>query len=160
MRNMLLDFHITSGFGIRTHPITKKEHFHRGVDLVHPEKKVYAGISGIVTRSQFGDYGEGNYVQIKGAIEGTIFYVNNFHNKENLVEVGKEVSKNSYIAKMGQTGNTTGDHSHHEIFTYHINSKFVKSLIKDGIYHKKIGNRIFFDPIMLYTYFEINNIRY
>lgn len=157
MKNPYFDYYITSGFKYRTNPILKKREFHRGVDCVGQDSKVFAGIRGNVRLSEFGHYGEGNFIQIKGFILGVAFFANLFHNEKNLVKVGDKVLGDQIVAIMGSTGDSTGEHVHFEIFTYQLDADFVKKLIKKVPYYIE-RKRVFFDPLKLFKYLENNNI--
>lgn len=118
---------ISSSFGNRMHPITGKKQFHRGVDI--PGKlnsDVKAVADGVVTRStkrpRYGwlvevDHGDG-YSTIYG------------HNSKNLVIEGETVKKGQAIAKLGNTGRSTGPHVHFEVLLNGRNINPVKYLSK------------------------------
>lgn len=162
MRNLYFDFHITSPFDERINPITHEPEFHRGIDFVHPEKKVYAGLGGVVRLSTSGER-EGNFLQIYNIIGGVMFYVNLFHNEKNLVQKGDMVNRNTYVAIMGKTGSATGVHVHLEIFSYKKTANYVKKIISSGDVKTHIpekSSRIFFDPLDLFKYFEKRGVNY
>lgn len=102
---------ISSPFGKRVHPITNKEDFHKGIDIPAPE---YTGIissdDGIVIFSGIQN-GYGNVVKIKHFDGKITVYA---HNTVNLVEDGDIVRCGETIAKIGSTGNSTGNHVHFE----------------------------------------------
>jgi len=144
----ILEQRLTSPFGKRINPITHIEEFHTGVDLVDNERNdVYCGIDGIVRRSRMGNFGEGNYVQITTDMKGVILYHNYFHNKINFAKEGAVVYKNELIAIQGMTGNSTGVHSHFEIYfmEWDLNKAYAKEIIKK-VKYIKIGKRVFLDP--------------
>lgn len=152
----ILKQRITSPFGERTHPITNQKHFHTGVDIVNDNNEnVYVGIAGNVRRSRKGSFGEGNYIQIVCYLNGITFYSNYFHNKKNLVVEGQNVYKNDVIALQGNTGNSTGIHTHFEIFIMEWTaSSIITKDILFHIKHKHIGQRIFLDPIDFDKFFK------
>jgi len=103
---------ISSGFGMRYHPIYKVRKFHTGIDI--PETKgtpVYATGNGVVTRKGYCP-GYGNYVEIKHAGNFHSFYA---HLSKTMVNKGDTVSIATQIACVGNTGTSTGYHLHYEI---------------------------------------------
>lgn len=103
---------ISSGFGMRKHPISKIRQFHTGIDI--PETKgtpVYATGNGIVVRKGYCS-GYGNYIEISHAGGFRSFYA---HLSKTLVKVGDSVEIAKQIACVGSTGISTGIHLHYEI---------------------------------------------
>lgn len=88
---------------------------HSGIDIANSYgTAIYASDGGTVTRT--GSYsGYGNIVIIDHGNGYETYYG---HNSKVLVSVGQEVSQGELIAKMGSTGNSTGNHCHFEI---HLN---------------------------------------
>ncbi len=59
------------------------------------------------------DYG--NYIKIKGTVDGKTIYQLGSHFKQgSVLPVGTEVSAGQTVAQMGSTGNSTGAHGHTE----------------------------------------------
>jgi murein DD-endopeptidase MepM/ murein hydrolase activator NlpD len=118
---------ITSKFGYRTHPITKKWRLHKGIDIKSPEgRPIFAAQSGTVIISKFSK-SYGNIIAIAHSNGFVSLYG---HNKLNLVKVGNLVIKNQKIGEVGKTGLVTGSHLHFEIRRYkkHIDPyKFLKN---------------------------------
>lgn len=103
---------ISSGFGMRYHPVYKVRRFHTGIDI--PQTKdtpVYASGNGIVVRKGYCS-GYGNYVEIEHAGGFRSFYA---HLSKTMVSVGDAVSIASPIACVGSSGVSTGSHLHYEI---------------------------------------------
>jgi len=107
----------TSGFGWRTHPVTGKRSFHKGLDIrAKVGTPVYAAKAGTVTYS--GPIrGYGNVVIIKHDKTYDTLYA---HNSKLFVHVGQKVKQGQIIAKTGRTGRVTGPHLHFEV---HKNGK-------------------------------------
>lgn len=149
------DARLTSPFGWREDPLKKtgEMQFHYGVDLVFNDENVYSGLPGTCIASKLGKYGEGNYIQIKSNINGVILYANYFHNEENYIKLKTEVKIDDLIAKMGDTGNTTGKHTHWEIFMYvnQLNKEGSRNFLNNIPYFVR-KNRIFFNPFKLISY--------
>lgn len=126
--------YISSEYGKRLNPITKKNHIHKGIDIAYKtETDITSIAAGKVTFSGK-KYGYGNLVEISH-LNG---YVTRYaHNNRNLVKVGELVKKGQVIAKMGSTGHSTGPHVHLEVLknNKHINpNKFI-------YYKEKFSNK-------------------
>lgn len=102
---------ISSPFGWRRHPITKKMSFHSGVDIAADEgTPVFASAPGTVIFA--GEKaGYGLLVEVKGSRE--IFRY--AHLSKITVYVGQRVSTGTLIGRVGSTGVSTGPHLHFEI---------------------------------------------
>lgn len=103
---------ISSGFGMRHHPVYKVRKFHTGIDI--PKAKgtpVYASGNGIVIRKGYCS-GYGNYIEIQHAGGFRSFYA---HLSKTIVSAGDSVSIATQIAYVGNTGISTGSHLHYEI---------------------------------------------
>ncbi len=86
---------------------------HEGVDLSAPEgTPIYAADNGTVTYAEFNNGGYGYMVKIDHGNGLETCYA---HCSELLVEVGQVVSKDDLIAKVGNTGRSTGAHLHFEV---------------------------------------------
>jgi murein DD-endopeptidase MepM/ murein hydrolase activator NlpD len=103
---------LTSGFGMRNHPILRQRSRHNGVDLAAPRgTPVYATADGLVGKAQyFGSYG--NYVQIEHGGDMQTRYA---HLSSYTVSAGDEVQKGDLIGYVGSTGRSTGPHLHYEV---------------------------------------------
>ncbi len=108
---------ISSPYGYRFHPIYKTNKFHSGVDLAAPGgTNILAAADGTVKMSGWnGGYGNCVIIDHGGGI--TTLYG---HASRNLVVKGQKVTKGQVIAKVGTTGNSTGNHLHFEVL---INGK-------------------------------------
>lgn len=106
---------VTSDFGKRTHPITKKENvMHNGVDLTSSDKNIYAIEEGyvqkVVTGQDKATTGYGNYIWVRyPRINLSLFHA---HCKSVKLKKGDKVKKGDIIAVMGKTGASTGVHLH------------------------------------------------
>ena len=107
---------VTSEFGRRKSPGGIGSKNHKGIDIGAPRgTPVYAADGGTVTYAGWmGGYG---YVVIINH-NGTGYETRYGHNSKLLVSVGDHVYKGQQIAKVGSTGNSTGNHCHFEI-RYH-----------------------------------------
>lgn len=105
--------YVSSGYGYRADPITGRPDFHPGVDFNGPRGSdvlaVAAGAVSFAGRKP----GYGNVVDID---HGNGYKTRYAHNDENLVQVGDPVRAGDVIAKMGNTGRSTGVHVHFEVW--------------------------------------------
>ncbi|TCI03595.1 M23 family metallopeptidase [Corallincola luteus] len=106
---------LSSYFGTRTDPFTRKPAHHKGIDFAGKEGgDVVATGAGIVTWSAHrGGYGE--LVEIN---HGAGLSTRYGHNQTLLVKVGDVVTKGQVIARMGSTGRSTGPHVHYEVLKH------------------------------------------
>lgn len=112
MKLPLKEYTLTSPFGYRTHPITEKLDFHRGIDLAAAEgKNIYASFFGEVS-----DVGKsniyGNYIEITHSKNLKTVYS---HCKKIIAKKGMKVRTGDRIAVVGSTGISTGPHVHFEV---------------------------------------------
>ena len=103
---------MTSGFGMRNHPILRQRSQHNGVDLASPTgTPVYATADGLIGMAQYySSYG--NYVQIEHGGELQTRYA---HLSSYTVHPGEMVQKGDLIGYVGSTGRSTGPHLHYEV---------------------------------------------
>ena len=103
---------LTSGYGMRNHPILRQRSQHNGVDLAAAHgTPVYATADGLVGKAQYwGSYG--NYVQIEHGGELQTRYA---HLSSYAVSAGDTVRKGDLIGYIGSTGRSTGPHLHYEV---------------------------------------------
>lgn len=104
----------TSGFGGRDiGPIGSKNHL--GIDIANSiGTPVVAAADGVV--SYVGSMnGYGNVVMVTHSIEGQLFTTTYAHLSGFNTSVGASVSKGQQIARLGNSGNSTGPHVHFEI---------------------------------------------
>lgn len=103
---------ISSGFGMRKHPIFKRRKFHTGIDISSTKgTPVYATGNGTVIRKGYCS-GYGNFIEIQYAGGFRSFYA---HLSRTMVNVGDSVEIARQIACVGSTGIATGSHLHYEV---------------------------------------------
>ncbi|HKL11634.1 MAG TPA: M23 family metallopeptidase [Clostridia bacterium] len=113
---------LTSPFGFRTHPITGKKDYHKGIDIANNQgTKIFASGSGVVTYVGYNS-GYGRMVIISHGYGYKSVYA---HLKSASVKTGDSINKGDLIALMGSTGISTGSHLHFEI---HYNGKQINPL--------------------------------
>lgn len=103
---------ITSGFGMRYHPILHRSRLHAGVDFgVGSGSPIYAVADGVVVFSgQMRGYGNVVVLDHGGGIS-TLYA----HCSALLVGDGASVKQGENIARVGSTGMSTGPHLHFEV---------------------------------------------
>lgn len=104
---------ISSGFGWRTDPKTKKEEFHPGLDLKgNSGDLILAAAAGKVLHVGNDPTGYGKWLEIDHGNGITTIYG---HTSEILVKEKDVVKQGQVIAKVGQTGAAQGPHLHFEV---------------------------------------------
>jgi murein DD-endopeptidase MepM/ murein hydrolase activator NlpD len=106
-------FELTSGFGGRVDPFTRRVAFHPGVDFGGPWGSTVASTAPGVVVWAGARGGYGNMVEID---HGYGFRTRYGHLSSILVRVGSRVEKGSPIGKLGSTGRSTGPHVHYEVW--------------------------------------------
>lgn len=104
---------VTSGFGLRVHPVSGEQEFHQGVDLGAPEgMPILAAFSGeIVAAGPMG--GLGNAVSLANSSDQRTRYG---HMSAIAATVGQKVKQGDVIGYVGATGLATGPHLHFELW--------------------------------------------
>jgi murein DD-endopeptidase MepM/ murein hydrolase activator NlpD len=103
---------ITSKFGNRRDPISRRISFHKGIDIANSSgTQIHAAGSGVVTFSGW----SGTYGRVIVISHGYGYKSVYAHNSKNLVEVGDHVAKGDVIGKLGSSGKSTGPHTHFEV---------------------------------------------
>lgn len=103
----LKSVHISSGYGMRRHPISHKYVLHNGIDLLARYEKVYSMFPGTVVRVGEDDR-SGKFITIRTG-GYTISYC---HLSLQLVNEDDFVNAGTVIAISGNTGASTGPHLH------------------------------------------------
>lgn len=111
--------YISSGFGHRIDPFTRRLSRHDGVDFPAPYgSNVVATAHGEVKEAYY-DRWLGNLVKINHGDGVETWYG---HMSELSVHKGDTVDRGAVIGKVGSTGRSTGSHIHYEV---HVNGKLV-----------------------------------
>ncbi len=105
---------ITSAFGRRIHPVTRRIEFHTGIDLrAKHHKPVWTTADGIVEYAGYRkSSGYGNLVIVNHGFGFKTYYG---HLHKVLVRRGDTVVKGDPIGLSGNTGRSTAPHLHYEI---------------------------------------------
>lgn len=103
---------LTSGFGMRWHPVLGGHRQHKGVDLATPiGTPVHAAADGVVGRADwFSSYGLYVAIEHGAALETRYGHMSRLN-----VAAGQYVHKGDVIGYVGMTGRTTGPHLHYEV---------------------------------------------
>jgi murein DD-endopeptidase MepM/ murein hydrolase activator NlpD len=103
---------LTSGFGYRASPFGRGSDMHQGLDMAGPVgTPVYAPASGVVLTADWSGNGYGLMITVDHGFGLVTRYA---HLSEVLVEPGQTVKRGDNIAKVGNTGRSTGPHLHFE----------------------------------------------
>ena len=105
-------YYVSSPYGMRIHPKTKKKQMHKGIDMAGTwQEEVRSASHGIVEFS--GRHGSfGNVIKIKHKHGVQTVYG---HLHKLMVKKGEYVQQGQIIGKMGATGRVAGAHLHYEI---------------------------------------------
>ncbi len=105
---------ITSGFGMRRHPLLRYSKMHTGVDFGAPSgTPIRAASSGIVDLAgRHGAYG--NTIVLKHGVKYKTLYAHMSRLAAG-VRKGKQVNQGQIIGYVGSTGRSTGPHLHYEV---------------------------------------------
>lgn len=105
---------LSSGFGMRKHPVLGYNKMHKGVDFAAPSgTPIYAAGDGTVERAgRWNSYG--NYIRIRhnATLKTAYAHLKGFAKG---VSVGKRVKQGQVIGYVGTTGRSTGPHLHYEV---------------------------------------------
>jgi murein DD-endopeptidase MepM/ murein hydrolase activator NlpD len=105
---------ITSGFGMRKHPILGYSKGHKGLDFGAPEgTPIYAAGNGLVLEMERkGSYGK--YIKIRHSDGYSTAYAH-LDGYARGLRRGSKVKQGEVIAYVGTTGRSTGPHLHYEL---------------------------------------------
>jgi murein DD-endopeptidase MepM/ murein hydrolase activator NlpD len=104
---------ISSGFGLRIHPITGKLQGHEGVDFAgNIGKPIHCTGNGVVTSVEKNSAGYGNRVIINHGYGFNTLYA---HMSKIIVKEGDVVERGQVIGNIGNSGSSTGPHLHYEV---------------------------------------------
>jgi len=103
---------LTSGYGMRNHPVLGGRRQHQGIDLAQPTgTPIRATADGVVGRADwFSSYGLFVSLEHGGSIETRYGHMSRLN-----VAAGQAVKKGDIIGYVGSTGRSTGPHLHYEV---------------------------------------------
>lgn len=111
---------LSSGYGMRFHPIYKVKKMHPGIDFSAPiGTPIYATADGVVDRVDVSFSGYGKSIEIDHGFGYRTRYA---HMHGFAVTKGQKVKRGELIGYVGNTGLSTAPHLHYEVF---INNRHV-----------------------------------
>lgn len=127
--------HLTSDYGLRTHPITGSVKHHDGIDMrAKVGTPIYAPGSGVVSFvGENGNYG--NIIKIYHGNNVETLYA---HLSKYEVKVNDIVKRGQLIGYTGNTGRTNGPHLHYEIMYKKHKVDPLSFIEKTAIYIKSV----------------------
>jgi len=102
---------VSSGFGLRVHPIAKAWRAHQGIDYAAPTGTRVRAVGGAVVEYAGPRGGYGNTIILRHPGQYSTVYA---HLSRIAVKRGARVEQNDTIGFVGQTGWATGPHLHYE----------------------------------------------
>lgn len=119
---------ISSGFGMRKHPVLGYSKMHKGMDFAAPTgTPIFAAGDGTVEKaSRFSSYG--NYVKIRhaGGMKTAYAHLSRYGKG---ITPGTRVKQGQIIGYVGTTGRSTGPHLHFEVLVngVQVNPRSIKA---------------------------------
>lgn len=137
---------VSSPFGLRIHPVTRKYKRHSGVDLAARHgTPIYAIYDGVVTRaSRYSGYGKCVDISHKNGYSSRYAHLSRM-----VVRPGAKIRKGQLIAYSGATGVATGPHLHLELARNNVNLNplSVKMMPEKP---KRVSNNVQFSSLKKY----------
>ncbi len=124
MRKPVAEGRMTSGFGMRRHPILGYARMHTGIDYgARTGTPIFAAGNGRILKAGWsGGYGRRIEIQHANGYVTTYSHMNRIASG---IEAGAEVTQGQVIGTVGSTGLSTGPHLHYEVL---VNGDFVDPL--------------------------------
>lgn len=110
---------MSSGFGMRRHPVLGYTKMHKGVDFAAPTgTPIYAAGDGVVERAgRFSSFG--NYIRIRHSAKLDTAYAH-MSRFASGIRPGSRVAQGQVIGYVGTTGRSTGPHLHYEVIVNNV----------------------------------------
>ena len=106
-------YRLSSGFGYRSDPFTKRTKLHAGVDFaLKPGNPVYSTGDGVVESVKLEFFGYGNSIVIDHGFGYKTRYA---HMKNISVAEGMKIKRGECIGESGNSGRSSGPHLHYEV---------------------------------------------
>ncbi len=125
---------ISSGFGLRWHPVLDRMRAHKGIDYAAPVGTPVraAGEGRVAFRGAQGGYGNVVMLNHAGGVETVYGHLSHFAPS---LAVGKRVHQGELVGYVGMTGLATGPHLHYEyrVGGVHRNPASIKTLPAEPI---------------------------
>ena len=108
---------MSSGYGMRRHPVLGYNKMHKGVDFAAPTgTKIYAAGDGVLTYAgRKGSYGKYISIRHNGKISTAYAHLSRLAKG---MRKGKRVKQGQVIGYVGSTGRSTGPHLHYEVLVH------------------------------------------
>lgn len=128
---------LSSGYGMRKHPVLGYSKMHAGIDFAAPiGTPIFAAGDGVVQRAnRFSSYG--NYIKIRHNATYSTAYAHLSRFAKG-ISAGTRVKQGQVIGYVGNTGRSTGPHLHYEI---HKNGNKVNPLSVDLPLGEQLGGK-------------------
>lgn len=105
---------ITSSYGMRKNPTTKKKQLHKGIDIAAPSgTDVLSAADGTITVAETSDSNHGKRISVQHSDGYTTHYS---HLSKINVQTGDKVAAGEVIGAVGNTGVSTAPHLHFEVY--------------------------------------------
>jgi murein DD-endopeptidase MepM/ murein hydrolase activator NlpD len=116
MKTPIKGARMSSGFGMRRHPVLGYNKMHRGVDFAaRTGTPIFAAGDGVIEKAGwFSSYGK--YVRIRHNSKLKTAYAHMSKIKP-AVKIGSRVTQGQVIGYVGTTGRSTGPHLHYEVLS-------------------------------------------
>lgn len=129
--------HITSGFGMRHHPIMGYNRMHKGIDFGVPYgSPIYAAGAGIIEEAERKS-GYGFYIRLRHNNKFSTAYAHMSRFGKGITR-GSRVAQGDIIGYVGSTGESTGPHLHYEVL---VDNQQVNPLTVDVPTNPPLGGR-------------------
>ncbi|MDY0008934.1 MAG: peptidoglycan DD-metalloendopeptidase family protein [Bdellovibrionales bacterium] len=128
MRTPIDGARLSSGFGMRRHPILGYGKMHKGIDFAAPRgTPIYAAGDGTIDKLGFVN-GYGNYIRIRHRKDLQTAYAH-MHGFRAGLKNGSRIKQGQIIGYVGTTGRSTGPHLHYEVLINgkHVNPSSIKA---------------------------------
>ncbi len=132
---------MSSGYGMRRHPVLGYGKMHKGIDFAASRgTPIYAAGDGVIERAnRFGSYG--NYVKIRHnkSLKTAYAHMKKFAKG---IKAGTRVKQGQLIGYVGTTGRSTGPHLHFEVLKHNkqVNPKSVNGSSGKKLTGTKLAN--------------------
>ncbi len=130
---------MSSGYGMRRHPVLGYNKMHKGVDFAASRgTPIYAAGNGVIEKAgRNGGYG--NYIRIRHNNGLKTAYAHMYKFAKG-IKVGKRVYQGEVIGYVGSTGRSTGPHLHFEVIKNgkQINPKSIKTSSGEKLKGRKL----------------------
>lgn len=119
MRTPIAFGRMSSGFGMRSHPVLGYTKMHKGVDFAAPTgTPIYASGDGVIERAgRFSSFG--NYVRVRHSSKISTAYAHMSRFGKG-IRPGIRVKQGQIIGYVGTTGRSTGPHLHYEVLVNNV----------------------------------------